>query len=124
MGKTDNPHCPVVEVVAYMVTRGSSPGAFVLKHKQKPHSKQRFIRKLREALVAVGVDQSSFAGHSFQIGVATAASQAGFSVSTIETLGRWSSAAFLTYIRTPRCKFTSLTSNFRYSGTCVSGHLS
>ena len=112
VGKTNNLHCPVVAVVAYMAARGSSPGTFFLDHERRPLSKQRFIRELREALMAMGVDQSSFAGHSFRIGAATAASQAGLSDSTIQTLGRWSSAAFLTYIRTPRCQLASLTSNF------------
>ena len=39
---------------------------------------------------------------SFRIAVATAAAAAGIKDSTIQRLGRWSRAAFLTFIRTPR----------------------
>ena len=112
VGKTDSPQCPVVAVVAYMATRGTSAGPFFLDHAGKPIVKPGFVTELRKALAAVGLDQSSFAGHSFRIGAATAASRAGLPDSTIQTLGRWSSAAFLTYIRTPRHELASLTRTF------------
>ena len=52
--------------------------------------------------MAVGLPYQHFAGHSFRIGAATAAAKAGLEDSTIRALGRWNSAAFLTYIQTPR----------------------
>lgn len=112
VGKTSGPRCPVVAVAAYMIARGSSPGPFFLDQNKRPLAKPRFIAELKKALSAAGLDQASFAGHSFRIGAATAASQAGLADSTIQTLGRWNSAAFLTYIRTPRHQLASLTSNF------------
>ena len=54
---------------------------------------------IREALQAIGLPESQFAGHSFWIGAATTA---GLEDSTIRTLGRWNSSAFLPYICTPR----------------------
>ena len=34
VGKTSNPRCPVIAVVAYMAARGSSSGPFFLNHKK------------------------------------------------------------------------------------------
>ena len=109
VGKADNRRCPVVAVVAYMVARGSKPGKFFLLQSGKPLYKPGFITHMRKALTAIGLDQASFAGHSFRIGAATAAAQAGLPDSTIQILGRWSSAAFLSYIHTPRQQLAALT---------------
>ena len=60
------------------------------------------MSKVRDALVTLGLSAQSYAGHSFRIGAATAAAQAGIEDSVIQSLGRWNSNAFLRYIRTPR----------------------
>ena len=112
VGKARGPRCPVVAVAAYMAARGPSAGPFFLNQKGRPLLKPLFITELRRALEASGLDQAAFAGHSFRIGAATAAAQAGVPDSTIQMLGRWSSAAFLTYIRTPRHQLASLTKSF------------
>ena len=49
-----------------------------------------------------GVECTSYSGHSFRIGAATTAAMAGVADSVIQAHGRWSSTAFLGYIRTPR----------------------
>ena len=102
IGKTDGPLCPVTAVIAYMAVRGPSPGSFFKLANGLPFTKSSFTSKIRAGLQAVGLPESSFAGHSFRIGAATAAANAGIEDSVIRTLGRWSSSAFLTYIRTPR----------------------
>ena len=48
------------------------------------------------------LDPQAYAGHRFHIGAATAAARAGLEDSVIQSLGRWSSGAFLRYIRTTR----------------------
>ena len=67
-----------------------------------PLTKPQFVAKIRLALQAIGLPYQDFAGHSFRIGAATTAAKAGFEDSMIRTLGHWNSAAFLTYIHTPR----------------------
>ena len=102
IGKTDGPLCPVTAIMAYMAIRGPTPGSFFKLANGHPLSKSSFTNKIRAGLQAVGLPESNFAGHSFRIGAATAAANAGIEDSVIRTLGRWSSSAFLTYIRTPR----------------------
>ncbi len=54
-----------------------------------------FVNRIREVLSAIGILAHQYAGHSFRIGAATTAAMAGISDSTIQTLGRWHSTAFL-----------------------------
>lgn len=102
MSRTGNDICPVVATVQYVALRGSQPGCFFQFGDGAPLTKPKFVAKVREGLLALGLPCTCFAGHSFRIGAATAAAQAGVEDSVIQLLGRWSSAAFLTYIRTPR----------------------
>ena len=66
-----------------------------------PIAKAYFITELRKVITGLGLPQDQFAGHSFRIGAATTAALAGLEDSSIQILGRWHSAAFLRYIRTP-----------------------
>jgi len=69
---------------------------------KEPLTKSKFTQEVWNAMEAVGLPHTQFAGHSFRIGAATAAARAGVEDSVIRTLGRWNSSAFLAYIRTPR----------------------
>ena len=66
------------------------------------------MRELREALVVKGIKPESYAGHSFRIGAATTAANCGMPDSLIKTLGRWESAAYTLYIRTPHSVLRSV----------------
>ena len=101
-GRTNMPVCPVAAVLAYIAVRGAAEGPFFLFANGQLLSKQTFVSAFRQALQAIGLPYQDFAGHSFRIGAATAAAKAGIEDSVIWTLGRWNSAAFLTYIRTLR----------------------
>ena len=96
------PVCPVAAVLAYIAVRGAAEGPFFQFANGQLLSKQKFVSAFHQALQAIGLPYQDFAGHSFRIGAATAAAKAGIEDSVIRTLGRWNSAAFLTYIRTPR----------------------
>ena len=110
LGKTRSDLCPVAAVLGYVVSRGAHPGALFLDARREPLRKSAFIAKLRRILEGLGFPQHQYAGHSFRIGAATAASLAGVEDSTIQLLGRWRSAAFLRYIRTPQDRLAALSS--------------
>ena len=101
IGRTSDDLCPVAAVLNYIAQRGNQTGAFFRFRDGSPLTKARFVLGIRRALTTAGVNCTGYSGHSFRIGAATAASQAGIADSTIQTLGRWNSTAFLGYIRTP-----------------------
>ena len=110
VGRTDSELCPVQAMLHYVHKRGSSMGPFFIKGNGGVVTKSWFISQLRRLLEAVGLPQDQFAGHSFRIGAATAAAMAGVEDSTIQILGRWHSAVFLQYIRTPKSHLATTTS--------------
>lgn len=78
-------------------------------------TKSRFIARVREALMQAGIHHKGYAGHSFRIGAATTAHAQGLSDATIKMLGRWESAAYLLYVRTPREKLVAFTAKLTNS---------
>ena len=93
--------CPVAAVLSYISIRGTAPGPFFLFSNGQPLTKPLFTKHIRTVLQEIGLPDQDFAGHSFRIGAATAAAKVGIEDSTIKTLGRWNSSAFLAYIRSP-----------------------
>ena len=81
---------------------GGPSGPFFLNAEKGVITKPWFVGQFRDILRNIGLPQHQYAGHSFRIGAATTAALAGVEDSMIQTLGRWHSAAFLQYIRTPK----------------------
>ena len=102
VGRTDDRLCPVAATLSYMIQRGSSRGPLFVFENGKYLTRVRFVAAMREALKEAGFDPSRYAGHSFQIGAATTATQRGVQDSLIKTLGRWESATYMVYVRTSR----------------------
>ena len=72
-------------------------------------SREIFVRRVRAALWGgVGVDSDKYAGHSFRIGAASTAAAVGVEDSLIQTLGRWKSSAYLSYVRVPSERLASV----------------
>ena len=124
LGRTDDDIlCPVSAVLAYMAVRppGPGPGPLFDFHDGSPLSRARLVQHVRQALSQAGVDTVQYNGHSFRIGAATTAAQAGLSDSLIQTLGRWKSSAFISYIRTPPSRGDSGSCKARQALASISG---
>ncbi len=106
LGRMGADVCPVAAILSYMALlkpgAASHPTPFFSFSDGSPLTKERWVRELREALSSAGVKADHYAGHSFRIGAATMAATQGMLDSLIKTLGRWESAAYTLYIRTPR----------------------
>ena len=102
LGRTGTLLCRVAAVLSYMVKRGTGAGPFFVFEDKKFLTRASFVTQLRSALSTAGYCPTRCAGHSFRIGAATMAAQAGLQDSLIQTLGRWQSSAYSLYIRTPR----------------------
>lgn len=99
------PLCPVSNLLKYWhlthsKTFESQSHPLFVDYKGSPYSRVRFCEVLQSALALVGVPSSKMIrSHSFRIGGATYAAKSGMSDSQIRYLGRWSSNAFIKYIR-------------------------
>ena len=99
LASTGKDICPVLALLDYLGSRGSTPGPLFAHPDLQPLRRHTFVEKVQQALTAAGVEGSQFNGHSFRIGAATSASAAGVAETTIKLLGRWESAAYQRYIR-------------------------
>ena len=115
VGRANSSLCPIVATLSYMAVRGSQPDPFFVFKDGTPLTKTIFVARVRDPLREAGLNPLHYAGHSFRIGAATVAAQVGLEDSVIRSLGRWSSAAFLSYIRTPRHRLASYTSRMALS---------
>ena len=101
IGRVSSDLCPVSAILAYLSSRGKKNGPLFLFTDGRPLTRQLFVTAVRDALRRVEVNAGCYAGHSFRIGAATTAAARGLEDSTIQTLGRWKSLAYLEYIRIP-----------------------
>ena len=102
LGATQRDLCPIAAILPYVALRGATTGPLFQLASGVFLTRERFVTEVRRLLQLAGLDPELYSGHSFRIGAATAAAQAGLEGHTIQTLGRWQSAAYLTYIRLPR----------------------
>ena len=102
VGRTNSSLCPVAAILGYLAIRPPGRGPLFIFRDGTPLTRDRFVREVRAALSAAHIDHHAYSGHSFRIGAATMAAQAGLPPHLIKMLGRWSSDAYQLYIRTPR----------------------
>ena len=97
LGSTGCSSCLVSGALTYMSPRWFPWTIFQTTEWSAPNQ-IIFLQQIWTALQLLGFPYQNFAGHSFRIGVATAAAKAGIEDSTIQAMGCWSSGAFLTYV--------------------------
>ncbi len=111
LGKTSAAVCPVKAVLSFLAILAPDPlGPLFVWNNGSALSQQQLVIEVRSVLREAGVDDTSFAGHSFRIGAATSAARAGIPSHTIKMLGRWESDAYMMYIQTPRETLASISS--------------
>ena len=101
LGKTDSSICPVTGILPFLAVRGNQDGPLVMLKDGRMLTRQLFSTFLDNILRKLKLNQSYFNPHSFQIGAATTAKEAGVDDIHIKMLGRWRSDTYQQYIRTP-----------------------
>ena len=91
--------CPVPAILDYLGACTNAPGPLFANSDGSPLYRRQFVSRVQQALTQAGVNGDLFNGHSFRIGAATSARQAGVPETTIKILGRWHSMAYQGYIR-------------------------
>ena len=108
IGRSKGSLCPISALLSYLAMRGNKAGILFQFHDGTPLTKNRFVSKFRDLLRQAGINDTHYAGHSFRIGAATTAAAKGVEDSLIQTLGRWKSSAYLSYIRIPPSNLAAL----------------
>lgn len=94
IGRTGGGCCPVAAFASFRALRSRWTGPLCSFADGSFLTRQRLSSILQECFPGVNINT-----HSFRIGGASAAAAAGIPDSTIQILGRWSSDAFLRYLR-------------------------
>ena len=88
LGKTDKDICPVRAILPYLALCGNQPGPLFMGTDGKMLTCQTFSSELDHILSKLMLDRGSYNTHSFQIGAATSAMEAGILETQIKMLGR------------------------------------
>jgi hypothetical protein len=107
LGASEKPICAVSAVRRYLQVRGNAPGPLFVSSDGSPLTPVVVNCWLRAFLSNLGI-RGIYSSHSFRIDAATTAASAGIPDHLIKSLGRWSSNAYLLYIRTPSPVLTSI----------------
>lgn len=86
-------------ILVYLNIRGDAPGPLFLLQSGEPLTRMLLTKWLRDIMTAEKIP-GDYSSHSFRIGAATVAARNGVPDHLIQTLGRWSSNAYKSYIRT------------------------
>ena len=102
LGKTDKSICPIKALLPYLAIRGAREGPLYILAEGTYLTRQQFASLLSTMLQSAGIDHKNYSTHSFRIGAATSAKEAGISDVHVKMLGRWKSNAYQLYVHTPK----------------------
>ena len=108
VGSTGDRLCPVAAVLGFMAVVGRRQGPLFQYASGKPLTQAGFVVEVKAALERGGVCSDGFSGHSFRIGAATAAAEAGVGDAVIQLLGRWKSDAYKGYVQPERVRLAGI----------------
>lgn len=94
----DQELCPERALQQYSGVHGEGDGLLFLHSNGSPLTKYQFWTVTSKALEALGLWGMRFCTHSFRIRAASTAAAMGYSVPSIQAIGRWSSGAYLRYV--------------------------
>ena len=112
LGRTGTSIRPVQAIVRYIAVRSQSPGPLFIRSDGSPLTRGFLVSQMQAVLRSIGLDESKYNGHSFRIGAAATAAQMGLQDSLIQTLGRWRSDAYKTYLKIPRLQLGQVSQVF------------
>ena len=84
-----------------------------------PLTRDKLVTAVRQALQQAGVQSARYSGHSFRIGAATTAAQAGVEDSMVKMLGRWESSSYQHYIQTPKDALAAISVRLAYQSIVI-----
>ena len=101
LGRTESPICPITAILPFLAVRGNQPGPLFILKDGRMLTRQLFSKFLDNILDKLHLKCDQYNTHSFRIGAATSAKEAGIDDLSIKMLGRWRSDTYQQYIRTP-----------------------
>lgn len=95
----DKNYCPVSSLIDYINFRGREAGPIFIHLNKTPVKRSRYSSIIKSCVSLLGLDPKLYNTHSLRIGRATDLALLGTSLEVIKQTGRWSSSAYLRYIR-------------------------
>ena len=92
-------YCPIRSLLEYLKLRSQTPGPLFLLETGSPLDRATIAKYLSSSLANSGLQSNLFSTHSFRVGRATDLALSGVSESLLRETGRWSSNAFMKYLR-------------------------
>ena len=107
--------CAAWDLTQSQWVKWASPAAPFFQLSGWPLSRDVMVGHIKGLLDKLGLNPSSYSGHSLHIGGATIATTAGLRVWEIKSLGHWKSNTYQTYIR----EITDMKANYAKSMACT-----